>query len=299
MRRKLIKQGLGGFTIYLPKKWVDAQKLKEGKEIEINQINNTLVISSNGVKSRKEAKIKLTNLTESSIRTIITNVYRLGYDSIFLDFATEKHFKIIKKVIKQHLLGFDIIKRTENSCIIESISEPSEQQFNIMMQKMLYNISEILQVAENTMQQKETFEDYNDIEVYIKQYDNFCKRVIAKHQMSEQNAQLYWTFLSLIVHAQREIYYLLKHLENVNYKFSKSTVKLVCDIKKMFDMIKKSYLKKDISLLEQVHEAEKKLLYNDAYGLLGKNKESIIIYHLTASLRQFYLATSPLMGLLI
>ena len=43
MKRKLIKQGGGGgLTIYLPKKWIDENKLEQSNEIEITTIDNTL-----------------------------------------------------------------------------------------------------------------------------------------------------------------------------------------------------------------------------------------------------------------
>ena len=53
MKRKLIKQGLGGYTIYLPKKWIDRKGLKEGEEINVVETDAGLVIGSD-VKGRKE-----------------------------------------------------------------------------------------------------------------------------------------------------------------------------------------------------------------------------------------------------
>ena len=40
MRRKLIKQGGFGLTIYLPKHWTDEKELQAGQEVEVNRFES-------------------------------------------------------------------------------------------------------------------------------------------------------------------------------------------------------------------------------------------------------------------
>ncbi|MFC1727969.1 AbrB/MazE/SpoVT family DNA-binding domain-containing protein [Nanoarchaeota archaeon] len=301
MERKLIKQGGGGYTIYLPKKWVDEMKLKAGNLINIEQAENELVISPRKIKTKTSTEVKVTGLTESSIRTILTNTYRLGYDKVTVSFEKEKQFKIINNVVKTRLLGFEIIKKEQNNCIIENITEPSSDQFNVLLQKILYNITELIKITEQRLTNKAPIEDYEETEARIQQYDNFCRRVIAKKQITEKNAQLYWAFLTLIIHAQREVYHINRFLDKNKVKISKSTLNFLKDGNNLFELLKKAYLKKDIKLLEEIHDKEKELTYKKAYNLLStiKGKENIIIGHLTIAARNIYLANSPLMGLFL
>ena len=44
MKRKLIKQGAGGLTLCIPKKWTEKANLKAGDEINLTEDENSLKI---------------------------------------------------------------------------------------------------------------------------------------------------------------------------------------------------------------------------------------------------------------
>jgi len=302
MKRKLVKQGAATMMISLPAKWIKEFGLGKGDEVDIDQIESNLIISAKDIQKKTSIEIKLTGLmTESSIRTILTNTYRLGYENVKVSFDNESQLKVIKDVVKTSLLGFDVIKTAENYCIIENITEPSPDQFDVILQKIFYNISELFSITKKRLNDEETVEDYRDIEAKLQQYDNFCRRVIAKKQIAEKNAQLFWNFLTRIMHTQREIYHLNRFLDKNKIKVSKQVLNFLDEAEDLFELLKKAYLKKDILILEEMHKKEKELVYKEAYSLLSniKGKENILVYHITASLRSTYLAASPLIGLLL
>jgi len=299
MRRKIVKQGAATLMISLPSKWCKKSGLKKGDEIDIESINNNLIVSSKEIKTKKETEITLVGLAESSIRTLITNTYRLGYDKIKVNFLSDVQFKILQDVIKTQLLGFDIIKREKNYCVIENITEPSPNQFENLLQKILLNITELFEITEQKLQGKKPVSDYEDTESRIQKYDNFCRRVISKKPF-EKNPQLFWTFLTSINRAQRELYHLNKFLDKKKFKEKESKeikeiIDLLKDARMIFEMIQESYLKKNTKILEKVHELEKKLIYKKAYKIL----KSPVVYHITSCIRSFYLSSGPLMGLLL
>ena len=81
MERKLIKQGGGGLTIYVPKKWIDTRKLKEGDEVSIIEKENSLLISA--VKKKEESsEITINDKNKKDLIPIITHLYRAGIDKI-------------------------------------------------------------------------------------------------------------------------------------------------------------------------------------------------------------------------
>ena len=133
---KLIKQGGGGFTIYLPKKWVDENKLSKGDNLDVTVSGKELIIGPKATNKKSEIETKLTNSSETSIRTLITNVYRTGYDRVKIFFNTEDQFKILQKIIKTRLIGFEVIKKEKDFCIIENITEPSVDQFDNILNKL-------------------------------------------------------------------------------------------------------------------------------------------------------------------
>ena len=299
MRRKLVKQGTATMMISLPSKWIKANDLGKGDEIDIEEKQNSIVISLGGKKSKRQTEISLASLTESSIRTLITNTYRTGYDKINVNFDKETQFKILQQVIKTKLIGFEIIKKQEKSCIVENITEPSPEQFDNLLNKMFMNIEDFFKITEKRLQGEKT-EDFEEVADRIQKYDNFCRRVIYKKKIIEQKSELFWAFLTLIIHGQREIYFLNKIIDK-KIKVSDKTIELLKGSKKIFNMLVESYQNKNVELLGRIHELEKQFIYKKAYSLLEKKrgKENTIIYHLASSIRQFYQANSPLSGLIM
>jgi len=295
MKRKLVKQGAATMMISLPSKWIQANELKKGDEIDIEETGNDLHISLDEKQKKLETSLKLISLTETSIRTLITNTYRAGYDKINIEFENNEQFKILKKVIETRLIGFEITKKQSKSCIVENITEPSSDQFDNILNKMFMNIEELFEITKKRLQGEKT-EDFEDIANIIQKYDNFCRRVIIKRKLTENRSEMFWSFLSLIIHGQRELYYLNKSIKKI--KASKEQQELLEGAYEIFKILEKTYKEKNISLLNKIHEMQKQLIYKKGYSLLNK-PNSIITYHLMASIREFYQANSPLSGLLM
>jgi len=296
MKRKIISQGIGGYTIYLPNKWIKENNLTKGTDVDIEEIDNMLIISPTEVKLRLETSIQLTGNTESAIRTIITNTYRKGYDKIIVEYDNEEQFKIMQHVIKTRLIGFDIMKKEKNKCIVESVTEPSIDQFENILSKIFYNTEQLFEAVINKSEGKE-HDNIEEIEERIQSYDNFCRRVISKDKIKNKKAEFLWAFLTLINHGQREIYHLSKL---INTKLSKELIELLRDGEKLFKLLEQAYFKKDKTLLADIHFLEKNLIYKKGYELLQKKgKENIYLYHILLGIREFYQSNSPLMGIIV
>jgi phosphate uptake regulator len=155
----------------------------------------------------------------------------------------------------------------------------------------------LFNLTEERLKGKKVLTDYKEIEERIKQYDNFCRRVIIKQNISNKS-ELLWSFLTLIIHGQREIYHLNKYLDK-NKVTGMSNI--MNDARNVFQHLMDAYLKKSVDLLQEVHELEKKAIYDRAYKIMVTRKgHSIVVeYHVAASLRMFYLASSPLIGILL
>lgn len=298
MRRKLVQQGTSTLMISLPSKWIHKLNLKKGDEIAIEQRESGLIISKDEISTKKETTIKLTTPAESAIRTAIVNAYRAGYDVIAVNFNNEEQYKHIAKITKEYLIGFDIAEKSQNKCVLESITGSSEGDSEVILRKIFYNIRSLIDNTEQRLLKKTNFEDYQDVASRIQQYDNFCRRLLAKNDPLGTKTNLFWSFLTLLIHGQREFYHLNKFLDKTNVTF-KETV-FFSNVKKIFSLLEEGYLKKDFAKLEEIHDLEKKVIYKEFYTLVQKNqKENIVLYHLASAIRNFYLASSPLIGLLL
>ena len=284
--------------ISLPSKWVKEHQLQKGDEIDVKKVENNLIVSTKELKFKSETSIELINLSESSIRTLITNTYRKGHDKIQVHFKNEAQLRILKNVIKTKLLGFEITKRDKNKCIVESITEPSADQFDNILSKFFLGIEELFEITEKRFNNPKEKYDFEEVEETIQKYENFCKRIISKRKLTQKNSEFLWTVLTLLLHGQRELYHLNRAL---NFKVSDSVKKFLKETKKVFDLIKKTYLEKKVSSLAELHELNKELMYKKAHSLLEKTKgkETIILYYLISATRKFFQVNSPLSGLIL
>jgi|SRR3989339_1476107 len=297
MQRKLVQQGAATLMVSLPSSWIKKNQLSKGQEISLAEIDNQLVISnSENTTQKKSARVDVTSYTESAIRTSIVNAYRSGYHRLEITYQNENQYITILNTLKNYLIGFEITKKERNYCTVENITEPAEEQFDVLFRKILYNISLLIDNTEERLKGKTEFTDYKEINLTIHQYDNFCRRVITKQK--ETNATLFWTFLGLLIHGQRELYHLNQFLDKnkVNFK----DYLFFNNIKQVFKLLQEGFIQRDLTKLDKVHELEKKIIYDQFYKLIQKKqKENIVLYHLTAAIKDFYLATSPLIGLLL
>lgn len=284
--------------ISLPSKWTKKFNLKKGDDVEVEEDEDKIIISKETSSSKKSTKIKLKDSSDSIIRAAVINAYRAGYDLVEIEFDDEKAYKAINQTIQDYVLGFDITKKEKNKVVIENITEPSADQFENLFQKVFYNISNLIDYTEKRLKGEPSLESYEEISYRIYKYENFCRRVMVKRNLFGSSCNLFWSFAHLMTHGQRELYHLNRFLDKNNVKFN--NFEIITKLKKLFSLLHEAYQKKDISKIEEVHRIGNNAIYHDLYDSIQKgSKENIILYHLGSSIRNFYLASSSLTGLLL
>lgn len=292
MKRKLVKQGAATLMISIPSKWAKANNLDKGDEIDIQEKDSMLILSLNEQKL-KEKEITINSLTESATRTILTSTYRAGYDRVTINYSDKEAIKLIEKVINNHLLGFETIKKDAKKCIVENITEPSVEQLENVFTKVFLNIDELFDLTLT----KDLNSSFEETEQRIIKFDNFCRRVVAKTKPN--NFHIQWAFQTALNHGQRELYHLIRYLHKSKAKMSNESRELLELTREAFLLLKKAYEEKNIDLLDKLHLKEHEIIYTKGYAVLKKKIDGITIHHILSAMRNFYLASSPLTTLLL
>jgi len=124
-----------------------------------------------------------------------------------------------------------------------------------------------------------------------------CRRIITKKGPITKRTYLLWSFLSLLIHSQRSIYYFTKNLKSKRY--SKELKQIFLTAKQMLEYIIDAYKYKNLELIEKINEIQESFnLIEDEAKKLNK-EEAILAYFLFYTRRNAYLAGSPLIGLII
>lgn len=213
MKRKLISQGGGGFTLYLPKRWVEERKLKPGDEVEVAEIQGNLIISASG-KEKKEAVISLNDESRQQVYIKLSHAYRMGFDRIIIQGITPALFKVISSVVDENLLGFEIVHKEADKehgrCIIENVTEPASEKFSVLIRRILFQINETYDAIKKDFAASTTGhkEEISSIRSSIDKHVFFCRRIISKKMNVEENSILSWELLTFLMHIQHGLYYL-------------------------------------------------------------------------------------------
>ena len=289
MKRKIIAQGLGGRTIFLPINWIRKYHLQPGDEIDIQEQSEALHItlpSPHKKKDKKAITLQINQETAVASRMIIVNAYRAGFDLIKLNYDGPR--TLIEEIVSQHLIGFEITN-SQKPYIIESVSEPSYDNCEKLLERIFFMISDILNTLPNPQLRDKVHK--------VQSYDNFIKRTIAKGIYTPQESLFLWQFLSQLAQIARICYHCNQDMLKMNREFNAIEKKIFSETKQMFSILQKSYLKKDLSNLQDLHTLEHKIVRNQGKKLL-EQKSSVPLYHLMTLARMIYLSQSPLLGIL-
>ena len=303
MQRRLVKQGYGTGTmmISLPSKWIKENNLEKGNLINLEFSGNDLVISIKESMKKLETTIKINGFSEDIIENLIKNIYKLGYDRIIVNFSNEQQFKLLQNIIRTKLIGFEIVKKDSDSCVLENITEPSEEQFDNILSKIFLNSDELFEILERKMKSEKIAEDFYEFWELIKKYDAFCRRVVAKGKLYDIKSEMLWSFITEFVNSLKELYYVNEILsKNKNLKISKETLELLREIKELTGKTINIYKEKNIDEIGKIQEIKNNLLKKGHNMLITKRKEEdIIVHHLMSCVENLYQTSEVIYGLVL
>ncbi|MBU0727637.1 AbrB/MazE/SpoVT family DNA-binding domain-containing protein [Patescibacteria group bacterium] len=273
MKRKLIKQGGGGgVTIYLPKKWVIERNLKPGEEVEVEQIEKHLRISTRPYKKeKKKISVSIGKQDRSRIRTLIASAYRRGFDQVTLNSTEGFSFVEINEVVDS-LIGFVISEQSAKRVVIENVMADKFERVSSIINKFFLTIKFLNTELINFLLSKESdTSELRELDKSIIKLRDYCQRMI---HMTTYNDDRCYDYYNLIFVTE-------KYAGNLkNFRRLKKTIninKVLPQLKENQDFfveLYKALMKKDIDkalLLNKKASAIKKRIYSDpkSHPLLG------------------------------
>lgn len=298
MKRKLIKQGIGGFTVTLPIKWVKEKNLSAGAEVDIHEIDEGILVSAQGKKKEKTISMDVSAYNTRMIMNIIYQSYRLGFDTIQLSFETEEQYEHIQDIAKT-LIGFEIVERTKNKCILQNIAEPDETKFEVMLRKIFLQIIQLSDDVVYTLQEKnDKRKQLNETKIQIDKLTNYARRAIirAKYNKSEQLYEIIGK-LSVISHGYVYLYF---YAIEKKWKKEEKIMEQIAQANQLLKMYYEAFYKNDLALLNEIG-AKKIILFQKNDELLEKSKgnNSVILSYTREIIRTLQLNATTTIAYLL
>lgn len=299
MKRKLVVQGKSTYTISLPAEWIKANHLKQGDDIELDEIENNVVVSTQKVKQRKEIDTN-TQAIPDLINIQLWNLYRRGYDKITLHYKNKDQLNAVKYVVNHHILGFEVVEEEKNKVVIESLTEPKDEKHDILLRRMFLLVKESLEEFESDLKEGKPKHAKKNKERSEKvlQYETFCRRNIYQKRISEEKFGYYWNLYGYLSMIQGRI--LKAYLRVKDFKVDKDTITLIKKTKESFERIYKAFYAKDMDAINQHQVDMKKMAQKDLYSSVrnSQGEQAMTVYFTGGMLRMMYLLTGTMIGVM-
>ena len=264
MKRKLIKQGLGGLTFYVPKKWTDRLHLKPGDEIDIEEDGNTLMIRPEKILKDEKITINTTEMNDNSLKIALVSAYWQGFETINLISKEPFHIVRVNRLVES-LVGLVITDQSDNKIIIKNVASENIEDVDKIINKIFitthYQITKAIELFEGDPSH---IEEINELKKAVTKQGNYCRRIIFSTNFGKSKSYEYNTIILLLKKIASILNRFCSSYNKLNPKFKKKTKTYLVKIDGWFLQLQKCYLKSDIKTALKMHElmaAERDKLY--------------------------------------
>lgn len=312
MKRKIIKQGHNTLTVTLPSEWTKRFNIGAGSEIEVNERDNGLFISTEKNHSEKRAEFDINGMDIPTIWKYFMGVYREGYDEVMVKFSPDLRLESPYKFFTQHKLdlkygkerekktvleffhelinrfiGFEIVDYGKNFVLIKEMTEPTSKEFDIALRRVFLLIE---QMGQETCEALKTNNPKNlshihDIDINLDKFQDYCIRILNKNGNKEnRKTSLFFSILYFLELTGDEFKNIAHHLV---YDFSDKTdfknIKHIADsVKEQLDLYYDLFYKFDREKINRISEIDAKRYFDvlNVYKRTKMDGEKEIFHHL-------------------
>jgi phosphate uptake regulator len=281
MKRKIIKQGNDTLTITLPRKWARTYGIAPGSEIELEEREKTLVLSTEKEISLEKCCVNVADL-QPMVRRTLFSLYQKGYDEINVTFNSSKEMSLIQFSVTE-MIGMEIIDQVRKSISIKELAHPEYTEFDNILRKTFFLIlntsRESLEAAKkgdvdylNTIAQRD--KDVN-------KFTNFCRRALIKkgHRDFRKTAPMFFIVVELekIGDVYRDLCW---YIANNKIKISKDEAELFGQVNDFFYNLYELFYKFDLKKVPEAGERKDRItiMIENLYDKVPKKNMKILFY---------------------
>jgi len=292
MKRKLVKQGLRALTITIPSSWIEKNNLKQGDEVELIEIDDSLTISTEKKQSLKEITVDVSGLLPRLADRFMARSYQKGYDKIIVKFDNPELMLAVKNKVPE-LMGFEILDVGKNKLEINVVATQLDLDFDTILRRAFLILLDMAKTCHDAWKigDKKSLENIYHQDFDVNRFLYFCLRYLNKSQkiMSFGRSILYYLIESL-----EDLGDELKELGKLlaNCKPDKDILDILDKMNEMFRLSYEFFYTPEKTKTVKAFNLMKEISLLIDNSLASKNKDLIkalisiefstrIIYHLT------------------
>ncbi len=232
MKRKVVKHGPSTLTISLPSKWCKENKIEEGNELEIKELESNLIIKSRESNDNKTIKLDLSGFGQMTSR-ILTAFYREGYDGFELKYSTSEELDMISHALQRVFIGFEIIEHKDNSLLIKKLASLEYQEFENIYRKLFLIVNDIAEESFIAIKKndKNKLKSLLIIDKNVNRFSDFCIRIICQQKIPLKNSGTFHHLLADQIENIGDEY------TKINSIFIENEIKMSKNIESIFNKV--------------------------------------------------------------
>ena len=194
MKRKVIQLARNTHVVTLPSSWMERFKIEKGDELNLEEINTDIIISTDKACTEEQVEVDISLLDKRTIMWICSAMHKHGYNQIRLLYNDPKQIEFVRDRVQNLLTGFIIADTTDKSMVLQSVSKDIESEFHPTLRRAfrvaLAMADETHQMLRNNDFSKK--QNVLELEVTNNQLTNFCQRLLNKRGFKEYNKTTFY-----------------------------------------------------------------------------------------------------------
>jgi len=247
-KRKLIAHGPSSLTIALPFRWIKKYKLQKGDVVSVDEDDQGLRINPTISERKKAISINLAKHDWPAIVTVLTTVYRRGYDEVTVRYETPEEYQSISNAAHT-LLGYAIVENRKGKCIIKSLPSELEQNFQTLFRRIFFILIQQLEDLQDALSFQEKIKKFYHRDSDLNAIVNLAIRMINKGYVLDHFEELH-LFHALLVLEESGDDIMRFTIEIQNYKEAQKLKEAVQKAALMFNLLHDGYFKKTVNIME-------------------------------------------------
>lgn len=231
-------------VVSLPAEWVKKYGLKKGEEIDLEEAEERIILTSKKSIFQDKITIDITPLNYSLIWRYIFAAYIKGANEIKICYKNEEQKKTALKAIDT-LIGFALINEGEDYLVIKDVSGDATE-FDNILRRVFLMLSSLKQEGIDAIKgnDKALLLELKEKDYKINYAINFCLRYLNKKGYpNHKKAYILYSTLRSLEFLGDEYSELFKKIVQDKLKIGKEFINILEEVNKMFEDYHKIFYK--------------------------------------------------------
>ncbi|MBW2984830.1 AbrB/MazE/SpoVT family DNA-binding domain-containing protein [Candidatus Woesearchaeota archaeon] len=294
MKRKVSRIGPATLMVSLPSKWVKKYGLKKGDEINLEDKENKLIIST--AKAEPEISkitVDVSGMDDYILQLFLTAVHKKGFDEVSLRYDDPRKIDSVRVRIST-LLGYEVVEQRPKYCRIRNVSGDLEKEYDSLLRRSFLVNKNLFENVKGALESN----DFSGADSMIalektnNRLTNYCERILVKKLYKGIDSFVAYVIVWNIESIADDLRDLIKDIVSKKKKvtFSKEFIKNFGAVMKLFDSYYSLFYSFSIDGMNNL-KAEAVKLKSELSGFLQKEPYSFYLMSITSRIYDMMAST--------